>query len=227
MKLAQNIKFGAWVLIILNLVMAFGSIWVFARMAPAIEIIIERNQKSLIASEEMLTILVMTTTATQDTSKAKAEFAKSLKRAQNNITETEEPAAIEAIRKNYPKAFAGDSQGMKKTVSAIQHFNQINRDAMLNADRQARQLGNAGAWGIVFMASTVFMAGMLFIRSLKRGMMKPLEEIHSVVKAVKNGNRVRRCTVADSPKDIRVIFDGLNDMLDQNTQHEMNQKKWV
>jgi hypothetical protein len=55
---------------------------------------------------------------------------------------------------------------------------------MVTADRKARQFGNAGAWGIVFMASAVFMVGILFIRGLRRSLVKPLEEIHSVIQVV-------------------------------------------
>jgi len=43
MKLAQSVKIGAWLLIVLNLLMAFGSIWKIMRMAPAIKVIIAQN----------------------------------------------------------------------------------------------------------------------------------------------------------------------------------------
>ena len=46
---AQSMKFGAWVMIGMNLLMAFGAIWVFTRMAPAIREILSRNARSLYA----------------------------------------------------------------------------------------------------------------------------------------------------------------------------------
>lgn len=97
---------------------------------------------------------------------------------------------------------------------------------MVTAEKKARQFGNAGAWGIVFMASMVFSAGMLYIRYLKRSVVWPLEELSSVVMSVKNGDTMRRSSGAHSPQDIRTIFDGLNDILDKNTQEFMNHKKW-
>jgi methyl-accepting chemotaxis protein len=214
MKLAQSVRLGAWFLISLNLVMAFGSIWIFMRMAPAIEIIIEQNERSLHACEEMLSCLALVDQSAK-VDLLQSEFLKALQRAKNNITEKDEPIAIEAINRNYIQAFKGNLEGKKKTVAAIQHLSQINRAAMVTADRKARQFGTAGAWGIVFMASAVFMVGMLFMRDLKRSLVKPLEEIHSVIRAVKTGDNMRRCTGPDAPQDIRSIFGEFNDILDQ------------
>jgi nitrate/nitrite-specific signal transduction histidine kinase len=225
MKLAQSVKLGAWFLIALNLIMAFGSIWVFMRMAPAIEIIIEQNERSLEACEEMLSILVLANQSAKDVTQLESRFLNALNRANNNITEKEEPTVIDAIRKNYREAFSVNFESQKKTVSAILQLAEINRNAMVVADRKARRLGNAGAWGIVFMASAVFMVGMLFIRGLRRSLVKPLEEIHSVIQAVKTGDNMRRCTGPDAPQDIRTIFGGFNDILDQNTSNALTNKK--
>lgn len=216
MKLVQSVRLGAWFLIGLNLVMAFGSIWVFMRMAPAIEIIIEQNEKSLHACEEMLSALVMANQSENEDGSIKKTFLDALNRAKSNITEKEEPIAIEAISENYTSAFEDNGDGIKKTVAAILHLAEINRDAMVVADWKARSFGNAGAWGIVFMASAVFLVGLLFMKGLKKSLVKPLEEIDSVVKAVKAGDITRRCTGPDVPQDIQVIFSGINDILDQN-----------
>jgi methyl-accepting chemotaxis protein len=225
-KFAQSVKLGAWFLISLNLMMAFGSIWVFMRMAPAIEIIIEQNERSLEACEEMLSILVLVNPSSKDTAQLESRFLNALNRADKNITEKEEPIAIDAIRNNYRGTFSGNFENQKKTVSAILKLAEINRNAMVDADRKARRLGNAGAWGIVFMASAVFLIGMLFLRGLKRNLVKPLEEIQSVIQAVKSGDSMRRCTGPDAPQDIRTIFGGFNDILDQSTSNALNNKKW-
>ena len=130
MKLAQSVRVGAWFLIALNLMMAFGSIWVFMRMAPAIEIIIEQNEHSLYACEEMLSHLALADSSYTDVSRLEIDFLKALDRAKNNITEKNEPIAIENISKNYAKAFKGSFNSREKTVSAIVHLAEINRKAM-------------------------------------------------------------------------------------------------
>ncbi|MDO5565085.1 MAG: hypothetical protein Q4G59_00410, partial [Planctomycetia bacterium] len=57
MKLTHSVKVGIWCLVGLNLLMAFISIWVFVRMAPAIEQIINRNTKSIDAGQNMFSCL--------------------------------------------------------------------------------------------------------------------------------------------------------------------------
>ena len=215
MRLAQTVRLGAWLLISLNLLMAWGSIWVFIRMAPAIEVIIEQNQRSLQASELMLAALARRAVKGDDPP-LKASFIKALKNAQNNITENEEPIVLKRIAKNYLKAFDGDSTAIDETVNAILLLADINSHAMAVADEKAKQFGNAGAWGIVFMSTGVFLSGMLFIRSLKRSLLKPLEEMRSVLSAYRNGDKMRRCTGFNLPKDIKIIFNDLNEFLDQN-----------
>lgn len=216
MKVGQNVRLGAWFLIGLNILMAMGSIWVFVRMAPAIEIIILQNERSLQACEEMLYSLALINPNDPATDRLQASFNDALTRAENNVTEKEEPLALQSIRLNYSQAFAGDFEARSKTVTAITSLGKINRKAMEIADRKARQLGNGGAWGVVFMASSVFLVGMLFMRSLERNLVTPLAEIHSVISALRKGNSRRRCTGTDLPKDIVVVFNELNDFLDKN-----------
>jgi trehalose-6-phosphate synthase len=216
MNVGQNVRLGAWLLIGLNLLMALGSIWVFIRMAPAIEVIIIQNERSLQACEEMLSSLAMMNPNGPDTDQLKASFNAALSRAENNVTEQEEPLALESIRHNYAQAFAGDFEAKAKTVTAIASLSRINREAMAVADKKARQLGNGGAWGVVFMASTVFLVGMLFMRSLKRNLVAPLAEMQAVISALRKGNTLRRCTRMDMPNDIAQVFSEFNEFLDKN-----------
>lgn len=216
MKVGQNVRLGAWLLIGLNLLMAMGSIWVFIRMAPAIEVIIIQNERSLQSCEEMLSFLALMNLNGPDSGQLKASFNEALTRAENNVTEKEEPLALEAIRLNYAKAFAGDFEARKRTVAAIASLSRINREAMAVADQKARQLGNGGAWGVVFMASAVFLVGMLFMRSLGRNLVGPLAEIHSVISALRRGNTRRRCTRMDMPNDVAQVFNEFNEFLDKN-----------
>lgn len=217
MNVGQNVRLGAWLLIGLNLLMALGSIWVFIRMAPAIEVIIIQNERSLQACEEMLSSLAMMNLSGSgpDNDRLKASFNDALGRAEKNVTELAEPVALESIRHNYAQAFAGDFDARTRTVTAIAGLSRINREAMGVADKKARQLGNGGAWGVVFMASAVFLVGMLFMRSLKRNLVAPLAEIHSVISALRRGDALRRCTRMDMPSDITQVFNEFNEFLDK------------
>jgi len=225
MRPSQSVKLGAWILVALNLIMSFGSIWIFMRMAPAIEVIIEQNQKSLGACEEMLSQLALAPQS-QDSRPALernlSAFADALNRAADNITENDEAAPIAAIKDHYEQAFTGNAAELARTISAINQLSAINRDAMVVADQKAKQFGNAGAWAIVFMASAVFLVGMLFIRSMKRNLVAPLEEIREVIETVRGGNVMRRCTGPAMPADVKFIYNGINEILDQNSTSLLN-----
>ncbi len=216
MRHTRTILLGAWILILLNLLMAFGSIWIFIRMAPAIERIIERNERSLHACEEMLGYLVLAKDERGETEALHRSFTEALERAESNITEEEEPRALETIRMFYPKAFQGSPEAAEKTVYAITRLSTINRGAMIKADHQARQFGKAGAWGIVFMAIAVFTVGMIFLRSLRHNLVTPLEEIDAVLHAFQRRDTLRRCSGTRLSGDIRRIFGLVNELLDES-----------
>lgn len=215
MKISQSIKTGAWLLITLNLLMAFGSIWIFTRMAPAIEIIIDRNERSQQACEEMLAYLALVDETKSENDLLKKSFETSLQTAQNNITEKDEPAALKIITDNYHEAFNRDLGSRKNTIYGLVHLGRINRLAMIKADKEARDLGNAGAWGIVFMAITTFLSGIIFIRKLLISTVKPIEEINRTIESYRSGDIMRRCTGYNLSKDMRNLFSNLNDILDR------------
>jgi hypothetical protein len=216
MKLAQSVKIGAWLLIAMNLLMAFGSIWIFMRMAPAIEVIIAQNEVSLEASEEMLAAMLMIGISDSSADKNFEFFRTALNRAKNNVTEKEEPAVIDAIIQHYKDAFDGNELALKHTVSAIVKLGDINREAMRRADSRAQQLGYAGAWGVVFMATITFMIGMIFLRSMRKNLTEPMQEIDTVVSAFRRGDKMRRCSMGYPSKSVKQIFNNINELLDMH-----------
>ncbi|PKL50578.1 MAG: hypothetical protein CVV42_02315 [Candidatus Riflebacteria bacterium HGW-Riflebacteria-2] len=225
MRLAQAFSLGAWLIVTINLLMAFGAIGVFTRMTPAIAEIISNNERSLQACEEMLTALVKAAHDKGDKKLAHSQnFKKALERAKHNVTEGEEPAALDTISSHYEGALAGSKQALETTTAAILTLSKINRDAMANADKKAQQLGRGGAWGIVFMAVFVFIAGILFIQQLNSKLLKPLEEIKTVLLEHQTGETRRRCAAANLPTDIRSIFGSINSLLDRTTHDFSNNR---
>jgi hypothetical protein len=214
MKISNSIATGTWILIAINLLMAFGSIWIFNRMAPAIEVIIKQNERSLFACEQMMSALVEQNYETISNSILIENFNTALDFASQNITEEGESTQIELIRTHYLEALKGDLPASAITLKAIKDLSQINRLAMEQADDSARRLGNSGAWGIVFMASAIFGFGLFFYRRVKRNLITPLEEIHTVLHDVGEGNKFRRCTGTELPNEIHEIYREVNKLLD-------------
>jgi len=85
---------------------------------------------------------------------------------------------------------------------------------MRRADAKAKQLGYAGAWGVVFMATVSFMIGMIILRSLDKNLSEPIQEIDAVISAVREGDLMRRCTMKNPSSSIRKIFVNVNELLD-------------
>lgn len=215
MRLAQAVRIGSWFLVGLNVLMAFGTIAIFTRMAPAIAIIIERNERSLKACEDMLALMAITGKGSPFSGEQAIAFTAAFDRAKTNITEPEEPEILNRMEPTLSPLFAGDPAIRPQVVEAAVHLGKINRDAMALADQRAQQLGRAGAWGVVFMALSAFLVGLIFIRSITRRVVMPLEEIHTVIIAHRNGEALRRCTGADLSQDVVAVFTGINDLIDQ------------
>ncbi|MFH2123355.1 MAG: hypothetical protein ABIJ50_07745 [Pseudomonadota bacterium] len=222
MRLAQAVRVGAWLLVGLNLLMALGAIWILMRMAPAMAGIIERNDRSLYACEEMLAALVLVgDDMSSDEEQHLRRFEVALKRAQENVTEKGEAAVLQLIAANASGAFAGNLSARRQMVSAIVRLGDINREAMNQADKRVRQFGEAGIWGVVFMAIAVFGVGLLFIRSLLRRVVTPMVELHAVITAYRKGEIRRRCSGVDMSPEVRVVFYGINDILDQGQAQDL------
>jgi hypothetical protein len=215
MRLAQAVRVGSWFLVGINLLMAVGTIAIFTRMAPAIAIIIERNERSLKACEDMLAIMAVTGAGAPFSLKQEGFFQTAFDRAKANVTEPQEPEILKRMEPLLPPLFQGDATVRKEVVEVAVHLGKINRDAMTIADHRAQQLGRAGAWGVVFMALFAFLVGVIFIRSLTRRVVVPLEEIHTVIVAHRNGDTMRRCTGANLSQDVVAVFTGINDLIDQ------------
>ena len=214
MRLAQAIQFGGWLIIAINLLMALGCIGIFMRMAPAVEEINLRNYRSLEACEVMLDVLAESD-GTVDAA-LQERFRNALSLARANVTEAGEGEAIQRISRNYQAALRRENPARTATLTAIRDLSTHNREAMVKAAAAVRQLGMAGAWGVVFLALLALLAGLLFKRRLTRNLVVPLEEINTVIAANRAGDLRRRCSGADLPRDVEAVFNGVNDLLDRS-----------
>jgi hypothetical protein len=188
-------------------------------MSPAIEIIIEQNERSLFACEEMLFALLHNdlNDSTLDGNVALARFEQALNNAIDNITEPEEPDVLDSIQKSYKQALEGDEQSRQLVMEGIALLSAINRDAMYKADIQARRLGTAGAWSVVFITFFVVVATLIFRNNLFTRLISPFNELNDSVESFLSGDTYRRFNGRGYPKDIQLLFNNLNVLLDRCT----------
>lgn len=223
MRLAKGIIWGAWFLVGINLLMAFGAIGIFTRMSPAIATILKRNGDSLKACEKMLASIALSSQG-ESLPQSQKDFRLALEKAEKNITEVEEPFVLKQIRKAYEKAVSGDWKSIVITVKSIVELGKINRRAMEIADNNAQQLGSAGAWSIVFMSICAFLVGVIFIKHLSQKLLIPLEEIKTVLLVHQDGDINRRCVGQNLSPDVEVIYMKLNKLLDQTIKVDLTKR---
>lgn len=216
MSPSKGLATGAWLLICLNLLMAFGAITVFTRMNPAISEILLNNERTMNSCEQMLSALISNFADPSRSKKNEKAFLKALNDAKNNITEAREAEILQQISNSYSKAFASDQQAIINTRQNIIHLSAVNRQAMYKADKKAQQLGHGGAWAIVFMAVSAFIAGLIFVKNLNQKLLGPIEELQSVLQAHQKGETQRRCSGINLPKDINAVYTSINSILDKN-----------
>ena len=219
MQLSSAIRFGGWLFLLLILLLGLGTIAIFTRMSPAIETILKQNEKSLQASEEMLVAVIRLQNESPDqqsdvNADSKGSFRMAYETAAGNVTEPGEQELLNRISSHGEKAMSGDQNSVYDLVAAIQELSQINRKAMHLADDRARRLGNAGAWGVVFMALSVFTIGLVYLRTVSNQLIAPLNEIYEVVVKSKD-EPFRRCSRQNDSSDIRLLYERINKLLDQ------------
>lgn len=215
MKLRRNVLLGAWLILGAGLLLAFGSVALLTRMTPAIATILEQNDFSVQACEEMLVVLATPPDATGTTDQL-STFRAALGEARRNVTEASERPVLERIVQSYETALAQpDSPERLETIVAIRELTSINRAVMVEADLKAQRMGTAGAWAVVLLASVSLIVSLLFIRHLSERVLAPIGELGRTVQAVQVGEVQRRVSYPGAARDLQNLFTNTNDLLDR------------
>ena len=132
----------------------------------------------------------------------------------------DEKIALGIINRSYRKAFENDISSRKELRFAIDYLFQINRDEISRLKKEASQISMAGAWGLVFMSLFMFFITLWFLRKLDKKLLVPTNEIYDVIKCYKNNEKFRRCKGTNLNRDIKFIFNGVNDLLDERIKYD-------
>lgn len=214
MELRRELLLTIGALVLLNLFLAFGAIGLLVRMGPAIERILQENVYSIVAAEEILAELAQAGSEPLSP-EARARVREALNNAKRNVTEEEERPVLAAIERALPSAMEGEPEGRRLAVGAVRQLIQINRDAMRNVDQEARRLGGAGAWAAVFVGFLSFLLSVFVIVRLQKRFVRPLVDLHQVLEGAREGDRLRRCRLADAPREVIQVTQAVNRLLDE------------
>ncbi|RMG13037.1 MAG: HAMP domain-containing protein [Deltaproteobacteria bacterium] len=212
MRLRREAGLGVGSILALQIALSVLAITLLQRMGPAIERIIEENVETTEAVEAMLAALA----SDGADAEASERFAKALERARARMTRPElERPLIERVEADRAAAFAGDPEARARIVSAVLSLGEMNRGAMVEADRRAKRLGQVGAWSAVLLGALALALGILVYRRLRLHLELPIEGIRRTVQQVREGNLQARCAAGEGPSEIRQIARDLNWILDQ------------
>ena len=216
MRMRQQFRVSLAVLVGFQLITAFGAIGLLSRMTPAIAEILDENEYTIEAAHQML--LVLAGRAFEPGGPAtEQQFREALQRAKNNVTEPGEPEVLAQLESLSRAALQGDPLAFRATVEGIRRLVEINRQAMLRADLEARRLGVAGAWAAVILALAALAATVLVSRRLAGRLLDPLGELYEVTEAARQGDDFRRCHKRGAMAEMSRILESVNLFLDQRT----------
>lgn len=222
-KLSGIVKINFFLFIILNVLIAYCSIWFFMRLVPTTEKYSADNEASLQAVTNMLSTLILNKDASMPERIALRNFERDLKVAENSITEKFEDEQIAVIKENYRLAMQGEKRALRLTVLSLRKLADLNRQAIHNSSFSAKHMSTAGAWGIVFLASIDFIICLFMMRSFERNLVSPIEEMSQTLSDYRKGNLLRRCAIYNQPNEIISLLKDLNELLDANSRYKKDQ----
>lgn len=217
MELRRELLLTVGALVSLNLLLAFGSIGLLVRMGPAIELILHENVYSIVAGEEMLADLAESGGAPLSAD-ARDRVKRSFENAKKNVTEPSERPVIDSLEGHLEQAMSGDAEARRQIVADIRKIIRINRDAMRSVDEEAQRLGSAGAWAAVLVGFISFLLSLYVVMRLQNRFVRPLVDLYQVLESARQGDRLRRCRLADAPREVIQVTQSVNELLDERLQ---------
>ena len=210
--LRRELYLGIGLLLLVQVVIAFGAIGLLGRVAPAVERIMAENVSSLEAAEQLIATLAKGDVSAD--SQALKSFDEAVRRLRKNVTEGGEIPLIDRISAQREALARGDDVARVEIIEAATQLTELNREVMRKADARAQRLGMAGAWAAVFVSILGFAASVLVVNRLRRHIVYPLQELSDVFRDLDAGDHQRRCIPCESTKDVVELMERVNRNLD-------------
>ncbi len=214
MRINTEVRASIVGLLLLQVVTSFAAIALLARLGPAIAQILQENDFSVRAVEQMQQALAARGAGETDEARSHA-FGEALSRARSNITEPGEEEHIQAIEASYAAAIAGDAEAIAATLHHVEALGEINHGTMVLADERATRLAEGGSWAAVVLALAGLGLGLLVARRLTRRVVVPLVELDDAVARHRAGDAHRRARIDDAPAELLAVTRTINALLDE------------
>ncbi|MFV8754102.1 hypothetical protein ACNOYE_26450 [Nannocystaceae bacterium ST9] len=217
MRIRDEIRLGVGTLIFVQVLMMFAAVGLLARMTPAIDHILEDNERSIHAVERMLVVLAEPPTSEPARlADREQRFDQALEDALSNVTDERETPVLAAIEEQRAAGLAGDPAALAELRSELGMLGDINRDAMHDSNLRAKRLGTAGAWVLVLLGLIGLGLSIAVIRRFQAKLIRPVYELGAVLEACNEGDRHRRFNPADASSEFREVAQVVNALVGEH-----------
>lgn len=182
--------------IILNIIICLGAIFLVERIIPAINNIIDENAFSVTSSVNMLQTVSSADLISnpEDVQKNQVIFWTNFENAKKNITLKSEIEIINHIEFTAKDYWAGNKDMKANLTESLVQLANVNLKDMKKKELKAENISLTGAWAVGILL--IFSVGIQLVLRGKilNGLILPLEGIASLLQDYKNGNSIRRFT---------------------------------
>lgn len=216
MRIRDEIRLGVGALLAIQVLTMIAAVALLARMTPAIDQILENNEKSVRAVERMLLALAEPPPRVGQPDLRGAHFERALAEAEGNITEPEEQPVLERIGEHHEAALAGDPEALAVVRTLLWELGDINRQSMLAANSRAKRLGTAGAWVLVFLGLLGMVFSLALMRRARIKLISPVYELGSVLEACRAGDVHRRFNPSGASLEFQEVAAVVNQLVTEH-----------
>lgn len=209
----RDILLGPGLIAATCVALAFVSIGLFVRMAPAIRAILDENVQSQRAAVDILQAVSARRGLEIDETRLEVVRV-ALAKARGNITLEGEAAIVDSLEDAAVLASIGAEAGLSGLVEGARRLWELNEAAMQEADAAAARLGAAGAWTAAFGGLGVVIIALAAVVRLRRRIVVPIEDIERVLRGQSNGLHLIRCHPLPAASEIELIRSEVNALLD-------------
>lgn len=210
MRIRDEIRLEVGALLAIQVLTMVAAVALLSRMTPALDQILQDNERSIRAVERMLLALAEPAAAPGQLDLRRVNFERALTEAAGNITEPEERPAIERIFDHKDAALAGDPAALATLRTELWQLSIINRRSMLDASARAKRLGTAGAWAVVFLGLVGVVCSIALLRRARSKLINPVYEIGAVLEACRAGDIHRRFKPVGASTEFHEIAEVVN-----------------
>ncbi len=213
MRIRDEIRLGVGALLAIQVLTMIAAVALLARMTPAIDKILEENEKSIRAVERMLLALAEPPPEPGEPDLRRGHFERALAEAEGNITEPSEAPVLVRIAELRHTALAGDPEALATVRAELWQLGDINRQSMLAANSSAKRLGTAGAWALVFLGLIGLVISISMMRRARTKLINPVYELGAVLEACSAGDLHRRFNPGSASREFQEVAEVVNQLV--------------